>query len=111
MASSPPAKQSVEKPASVRFVLTDSRKRSSSSTTRTWPRTACALAGSIGLGHEDVADTGLRCDERAAIAVHAAIFQRVKGGRFHVRVEEYLKRTTCPGIYPDEREIVVVDFP
>src|SRR4029077_13462428 len=93
MAAIPSPNESVEKPASDRFVLNDSRNRSSSSLTRMRPRVDSDSTWCIGLRRQNTADAKLRHCELCSIAVDSAIFECVEGRRFQIGVEENLERT------------------
>src|SRR5689334_25449081 len=102
MAAMPSPNESVEKPASDKFVLSDSRNRSSSSMTSMRPRVDSDSTWCIGLRRQDTADTKFRHCELCSIAVDSAIFECMEGRRFQIRIEKYLERTIGRGKSPDQ---------
>src|SRR5579864_2793675 len=110
IAVSPSPKASVEKPASVRLVLSDSRNRSSSSMTRMRPRDDSTSAWCIGLGRQNAAYTLFRHCHLRSVAVDPAIFERVQRRRLHVGIKEYLKGTAWRRKCPHQRDLALADL-
>src|SRR5689334_14647267 len=110
MAANPSPNESVEKPASDRLVLSDSRNRSSSSMTSMRPRVDSDSTWCIGLCRQNTADTDFRHGELCSIAVDAAIFECMKRRCFQIGIEEYLERTIRRGKCPHQRDVALADL-